>query len=81
MWHLYVNGDVNSPYVFEDQGVLHQHLSMLPTNSIFMIRKFDVLLKSETVYGVTGSPPIPNAPNPAISIMTTQRTHYSRLQN
>ena len=78
MWHLYVNGDTNSPYVFEDQGVLHQHLSTLPNTAIFTIRKFDVLLITETVYGMTGSPPIPNTPNPAIAIVSTQRTHYKR---
>ena len=78
MWHLYVNGDTNSPYVFEDQGVLHQHLSTLATNSIFLVRKFDVLLKTETVYGITGSPPIPNAPSPAVNITTAHRTHFIR---
>ena len=78
MWHLYVNGDSNSPYLFENQSVLHQHLSTLPSTSIFIIRKFDVLLISETVYGVTGSPPIPNAPNPAVSITSIKRTHFIR---
>ena len=78
MWHLYVNGDINSPYVFEDQNVMHQHISTLPVNSIFVIRKFDVLLISEQAYGLTGSPPIPNAPNPPIAIVSIQRTHYKR---
>ena len=81
MWHLYVNGDTNSPYVFEDQSVLNQYLSTLPNGSVVMIRLFDVLLKSETVHGITGATALPPAPNPAIEIEIKARNHVQRKQN
>lgn len=81
MWHLYINGDSNSPYVFEDQSVLNQYLSTLPTGSIVMIRRYDVLLKSETIHGITGATPFPPAPMPASIIEIVTRNHVQRKQN
>ena len=79
MWHLLVNGDTNSPYVFEDKSVLHQYITTLPTGSIFIIRDFDVRLIKETVYGVTGSPPIPQKPTTTIPIVAQSRTHFVKV--
>ena len=81
MWHLYVNGDTNSPYVFNDRTVLNQYLSTLPIDTIVMIRTFDVILKSETVHGITGANALPPAPNPAITIEVIARNHVQRKQN
>ena len=76
MWHLYINGDSNSPYVFEDQNVLHQHLSTIPVGTPFFTRRFDVILREEKAYGMTGGAVLPTTPTPPIAITTMQRTHY-----
>ena len=74
MWHLYVNGDSNSPYVFEDQHALHSYLSSLASGSIFSVTKFDVIQRETVVYGITGSPPIPSVANP-VALEQYTRTH------
>ena len=78
MWHVYVNGDANSPYYFDDQGALNTYLNGLAAGSIATVEEYEVTFKGRTVYGVTGAPDWPNPPTPKPALATFNRTHYKR---
>lgn len=78
MWLVYVNGDANSPYHFEDQGAMATYMSNLPAGSVVIVEQYDMVLRNTTAYGVTGGPPFPTPPAPKPALASFDRIHYKR---
>lgn len=78
MWLVYVNGDASSPYHFDDQGALNTYLNGLAAGSIATVEQYDTIFRGRTIYGVTGSPPMPTPPNPRPTLVSFDRIHYKK---
>lgn len=78
MYYVYVQGDASSPYIMDGQDVLAQFICNLPAGSMGYYTQYDVATQGTTPFGMTGSPPPPTKPNPALTLENTNKIHVKK---
>ena len=77
MWEIVIQGQSAPIYCFDGQ-VLNQFLSSQSASVAIMVTFYDVIKRGTTVYGLANDPPLPSAPNPAITITQTTQAVIER---
>lgn len=77
-WHMWVNGSADK-VIYEDQETLNDFLNTMAAGTIVTVRRFDMIERETSVYGVTGGNAIPPKPSRAIKAAEKLLKHVTMI--